>query len=89
MSGSLFAGVVLWFFAFICYISISVPEALKNVSVWCGYYSLVILGTSWLMACVSFTNARMATLEFHDKEREQESSRDHPRHPQPRLLLKG
>ena len=88
MSGSLFAALTLWHLASISYLVLILPEPLASHSI-CYKYALALVCANWLMAVVNFTNMRMATLEFHDKEREQESSRDHPRHPQPRLLLKG
>ena len=49
-------------------------------------------GTIQVQEFIQFMNrhcSQQNTWFLHDKEREQESSRDHLRQPQPRLLLKG
>ena len=76
MPASTFAAVMLWMLAVVIYISLSLPEALDIFDARLKYYSLGILGTSWLMACVNFCHAFEMTLEFQDKERAQESN-DH------------
>ena len=82
MPASTFEAVMLWMLAVVIYISLSLPEALDIFDARFKYYSLGILGTSWLMACVNFCHAFEMTLEFQDKERAQERN-DHIDTPQP------